>query len=203
VVPAEKRCSIPVKVIDVRVQPASGEPMHRFRRALTALFAGVIVTIATVGVAAPAQAGPDSQTNATDNTIQADSGSEIGVQDSRAKLRNHATGRCLQASSSSGAVVTRPCSTSSLQTWIVTVTGSNVTFKNVGNGWCLDGSSSSIYTHACNTGSYQKWYANNNHPSGGWRFMSSGTGKCLDSNSQGSVYPLTCNTGGNQRWIFQ
>jgi hypothetical protein len=203
VIPAEKRCGVPVKVIDVRIQPASGEPMHRFRRALTALLAGVVVTIATVGVTAPAQAEPDSQTNASDTTIQTDGESDIGVQAViRAKLQNNATGRCLQASSSSSAVVTRPCSSSSLQNWIVTHTGSVRTFKNIGNGWCLDGSTSSMYTHVCNTGSYQKWYSVYDEQIG-FRWMSAGTGKCLDSNSQGSVYPHTCNTGRNQRWWFQ
>lgn len=175
--------------------------MPRLRRVLTALFTGVIVTIATVGVTAPAQAEPDSQTTATDSTIQADSGSEIGVQAESFRLRNSTTGRCLQASSSSGAVRTATCSTSSLQRWTVTVTGSGARiFKNVGNGWCLDGSSTSIYTHACNTGSNQRWYR---AYSGPYRYMNAATSKCLDSNWSGSVYPHTCNTGNYQRWYVE
>lgn len=175
--------------------------MHRLRKTLTALFAGMIVTIATVGVTAPAQAEPDSQTNATDTTIQSDSGSEIGVQADSFRLRNAETSRCLQASSSSGAVRTTTCSTSSLQQWTATYNSAGARIlKNVGNGWCLDGNSTSIYTHACNTGSNQKWYRS---ASIAYRYMNGATSKCLDSNSSGSVYPHTCNTGDNQRWFVE
>jgi serine/threonine-protein kinase len=173
--------------------------MHCLRRALTALFAGMIVAIATVGVTAPAQAEPALQANATDS-IQSDSGSEIGVQAASYRLENAATGRCLRASSSSGAVSTTTCSrTSSLQIWTLTYDGSRYQIKNFGNGWCLDGNSTSIYTHACNTGSNQDWIRQS---SATYRFMNDATGKCLDSNSSGTVYPHSCNTGNNQKWYL-
>jgi hypothetical protein len=186
------------KVTEVKILPASGGRMHRLRKALTALFAGAILTIATVGVVAPAQAEPSLQATATDTTIQSDSGSEIGVQATGYRLRNAGTRRCLRASSSSGAVTTTTCGTSSLQKWTITYEAGRYQIRNVGNGWCLDGNSSSIYTHSCNTGRYQDWYQTGS--GSGNRFMNAATGKCLDSNSSGSVYPHSCNTGSNQIW---
>jgi serine/threonine-protein kinase len=172
--------------------------MHRLRKTLTTLFTGMIVTIATVGVTAPAQAEPALQTNATDTTIQSDSGSEIEPQVSVVRLKNLATSRCLQGTSSA-AVSTTTCNTSSYQRWTATYDGSRWQFRNNANGRCLDANSTTAYTHACNTGSYQKWYRQFDD---GYRFLNAATGKCLDSNSQGTVYPRTCNTGNYQKWAW-
>jgi serine/threonine-protein kinase len=175
--------------------------MHRFRRALTALFAGVIVTIATVGVTAPAQAEPSLQATATDTAVQSDSETDIESQATGYRLLNSATGRCLQAQSSTNAVLTSPCGTTTLQRWTVSYTTSGARiFKNVSTGKCLDSNSVSVYTHTCNTGSNQRWYRQYEGP---YRYMNAATSKCLDSNSSGSVYPHTCNTGSNQRWYAQ
>jgi hypothetical protein len=185
-------------VIDAGIQPASGERMPRLRRVLTALFAGVIVTIATVGVTTPAQAESDLQANTTDSIIQSDSGSEFEAQVSIVKLKNLATGRCLQGTSSA-AVSTTTCNTSSYQSWTATYDGSRWKFRNNANGRCLDANSTTAYTHDCNTGLYQKWYR---FFDDGFRFQNAGTGKCLDSNSSGTVYPLACNTGEYQKWAW-
>lgn len=164
--------------------------MHRLRKTLTTLFTGMIVTIATVGVTAPAQAEPNLQTNATDTTIQADSSIRV--------LKNLATSLCLQGTSTA-AVSTTTCNTSSWQRWTVTWDGSRMKFRNNANGRCLDTNYTTVYTHACNTGLYQKWYRQFDD---GYRLQNAQTADCLDSNSQGTVYPHTCNTGRNQKWAW-
>jgi hypothetical protein len=174
--------------------------MHRLRRGFIALFAGVTVAVAAVGVTAPAQAEPGLQSGAADAAISADSGSEAGTLATSYRLKNVANNLCLRAGSSSNLVWSTPgCSTtSSLQRWTITHEGGGrYQIRNVGNGWCLDGNSTRIYTHACNTGSYQDWYRQGAYP---YRFMNAATGKCLDNDSNGNVYPHSCNTGNYQKW---
>ncbi|GAB3948463.1 hypothetical protein GCM10029976_079680 [Kribbella albertanoniae] len=169
--------------------------MHRLRKTFITLFTGMIIM---VGVTATAQAEPAVQTNASDTTIQSDSGSGFEPQAGVVQMKNKATGRCLQGTNTA-AVSTTTCSTSSYQRWTLIWDGESYRFKNNNNGRCLDHNSTTAYTHVCNSGLYQIWYRKTDD---GYRFRNATTGKCLDSNSRGTVYPNTCNSGDYQKWAW-
>jgi hypothetical protein len=159
------------------------------RKIALAAFAGVVVGL---GLAVPqaASAAPVAETRVE---------STVGVTEGPIRIRNRATGRCLEGNHG-GHVYTAPCNQSSYQGWIYTP-GSNgwATIKNWQLNWCLDGNNGRVYGLGCNGGNYQKWVF---HRSTSNRIGHNATPTYLDGNHEGSVYLSPANNGEFQKWDF-